>query len=327
MNTTHGLLGLLLCWSMWIAMANADGSKNESTPVRGYEEIVERLRAAVTYECEAKELPAFSIALVEKERTIWAAGFGFQDADRKQPATAATVYRVGSVSKLFTDIAVMQLVEQGQLDLDVPVSQYLPSFQPENTFDVPITLRQIMSHRSGLVREPPVGHYFDPDEPTLAATVESLNSTALVYKPETKTKYSNAGIAVVGAVLEKQAGSSYSRRIEETILQPLSMTSSGFVLTPELENNLATGWMWTYDGRRFAAPTFPLGTAPAGNLYSSVTDLAKFLVMLFDDGRGPSGSILKPETLRQMTAPLSDTDGKPQGFALGFHVQKLDGHV
>ena len=105
------------------------------------------------------------------------------------------------------------------------------------------------------------------------------------------------------------------------------MTSSGFVLTPELENNLATGWMWTYDGRRFAAPTFPLGTAPAGNLYSSVTDLAKFLVMLFDDGRGPSGSILKPETLRQMTAPLSDTDGKPQGFALGFHVQKLDGHV
>ena len=71
---------------MWIAMANADGSKNESTPVRGYEEIVERLRAAVTYECEAKELPAFSIALVEKERTIWAAGFGFQDADRKQPA-------------------------------------------------------------------------------------------------------------------------------------------------------------------------------------------------------------------------------------------------
>ena len=109
------------------------------------------------------------------------------------PATAETVYRVGSVSKLFTDVAVMQLVEQGKLDLDAPVDRVPARLQARATRSAePITLRQLMSHRSGLVREPPVGNYFDPTEPTLAETVASLNGTALVYPPGTRTKYSNA---------------------------------------------------------------------------------------------------------------------------------------
>src|SRR5436190_648599 len=83
------------------------------------------------------------------------------------PATPDTVYRVGSVSKLFTDLAIMQLVERGLLDLDDPITKYLPDFKPRNRFDVAITLRQLMSHRAGLVREPPLGNYFDPDEPSL----------------------------------------------------------------------------------------------------------------------------------------------------------------
>src|SRR5439155_10273285 len=145
-----------------------------------------------------KRLPALSIALVDDQRIVWARGFGFADPKAKKPATAETVYRVGSVSKLFTDIAIMRLVEQGKLDLDAPVTKYLPDFKPVNPYDKPITLRQLMTHRSGLVRESPVGHYFDPTEPTLAETVASLNKTELVYKPETKTKYSNAAIATAG---------------------------------------------------------------------------------------------------------------------------------
>ena len=162
-----------------------------------YSAAIDRLRTAIRHEVEQKQLPAFSISLVDGEQVVWADGFGFQDAAQKVPATADTVYRVGSVSKLFTDIAVMQLVETGKLDLDKPVTEYLPEFQPQDPFGIPITLRQLMSHRSGLVRESPVGHYFDPDEPTLAATVASLNQTKLVYKPETRTKYSNAAVAVV----------------------------------------------------------------------------------------------------------------------------------
>ncbi len=295
-------------------------------PLADYKQAIEKLQAAVRLEVEAKQLPALSMSLVDDDRVVWADGFGHQDAEKKRPATADTVYRVGSVSKLFTDIAVMQLVEEGKLDLDAPVSQYIPEFKPKNPYGIPLTMRQMMSHRSGLVRESPVGNYFDPDEPSLAETIASLNDTSLVYKPETKTKYSNAAVAVVGAVLEKQLDVSHPERVRKTILDPLGMTDSSFVVTDAIEPKVATGWMRTYDGRRFKAPTFLLGTGPAGNLYSNVNDLSKFLICLFNDARAGDGRIMTPGTLKLMTTPIEDSDGKPQGFGLGFHIRELDGY-
>ena len=105
------------------------------------------------HEVTQKQIPAFSIALVDNDRVVWTDGFGFQDAEQKVPATADTVYRVGSVSKLFSDMALLQLVENDELDLDAPVDKYLPDFRPRNPYGLPITLRQLMSHRSGLVLE------------------------------------------------------------------------------------------------------------------------------------------------------------------------------
>ncbi len=291
-----------------------------------YTAVIDKLESAIRHEVEQKQLPAFSISLIDKDRVVWAKGFGFQDAEKQVPATADTVYRVGSVSKLFTDIAVMQLVESGKLDLDAPIQQYVPDFQPNNPYSLPLMLRQMMSHRSGLVRESPVGNYFDPDEPSLTETIASLNSTSLVYKPETRTKYSNAAIAVVGAVLESQLDVPHPERVRQTILDPLEMHNSSFVVTPTIAPQLATGWMHTYDGRRFEAPTFLLGTGPAGNLYSSVIDLSKFLVCLFAGGQTPRGQILRRETYELMTTPVMDSEGTPQGFGIGFHVQDLDGH-
>ena len=290
-----------------------------------YEAAVEKLKAAAMYEVEQKELPAFSISLVDRDRVVWADGFGKRDADGKEPATAETVYRVGSVSKLFTDIALLRLVEEGKLDLDASVQSILPDFKPHNPFGVPITLRQLLSHQSGLVRESPVGNYFDPSEPTLSATVASLNETTLVYQPATKTKYSNAAIAVVGAVLEKQLDASHPEHVRRTIFDPLGMRHSSFVVAPNIEPRLATGWMRTYDGRRFEAPTFLFGTGPAGNMYSNVLDLSKFLSCLFREGKAAEGNIVSPESLELMMTPILDAGGKPQSFGLGFHVGELDG--
>ncbi|MCC9602609.1 serine hydrolase [Stieleria sp. JC731] len=291
-----------------------------------YSQAIKTLKEAVIHEVQQKDLPAFSIAMIDGDHTVWAEGFGFQDADGKVKATAETVYRVGSVSKLFTDIAVFQLVEQGKIDLDVPVQRYLPEFNPTNPYGVPLTLRQMMSHRSGLVRESPVGNYFDPTEPSLSDTVASLNQTSLVYPPETKTKYSNAAVAVIGAALEKQLSTTHPERVKSSILDPLKMNSSDFVVQPGMEPKIATGWMRTYDGRRFEAPTFLLGTGPAGNLYSSVLDLSKFVRCLFKDGQTDDGQILRPASLQEMTTPIQDSEGNAQGFGLGFHVQSLDGY-
>ncbi|MCA9217481.1 MAG: beta-lactamase family protein, partial [Planctomycetales bacterium] len=292
-----------------------------------YAPAIEKLQAAVRYEVEQKNVPAFSIAIVDGKTQVWASGFGFQDADKKVPATAETVYRVGSISKLFTDIAVMQLVEKGKLDLDEPIQTYIPYFKPENPYAIPQTLRQLMTHRSGLVRESPVGNYFDPDEPTLTETVTSLNRTKLVYKPNEKTKYSNAAIAVVGSVLEQQIEESHPNRVRRSIFDVLGMKQSSFVVSPAVEDKLATGWMWTYDDRRFAAPTFLLGTGPAGNLYSNVVDLGKFLSCIFESGRTDHGQILQPDTLKEMLTPGTDSNGDPLSFGIGFHVGELDGHT
>src|SRR5262249_456496 len=150
-----------------------------------------------------KDIPAVTVALVDGDRIVWSKGFGFADSDKKVPATGTTIERVGSVSKLFTDIGIMQLAERGEIDLDAPIQKVLPDFHPSNPFGGTITLRELMSHRSGLVREPPVGSYFDSTSPSLAATVASLNDTTLVYPPGAHAKYSNAGIAVVGEALAR----------------------------------------------------------------------------------------------------------------------------
>src|ERR1700704_4014935 len=176
-----------------------------ATAVRqDYADVVETLRPFIHQQMTEKEFPALSIAIIDDQQMVRAEGFGLADPKSKTPATADTVYRIGSVSKLFTDIAVMQLVERGELNLDAPVSDYIPDFHPKNPFGTPITLRQLMSHRSGLLREPPVGNYFETSQPSLAATVRSLNDTELVFAPQTHTKYSNAAIAVVGYLLEQR---------------------------------------------------------------------------------------------------------------------------
>ena len=292
-------------------------------PPDTYLEVTRRLEPWLAAELQQKGIPALSIALVDDQKIVWARGFGFADVAKQIPATANTVYRVGSVSKLFTDLAVMQLVEQGKLDLDKPVSDYVPEFAPKNPFKGPITLRQLMSHRSGLVREPPVGHYFDPAAPALIEVVRSLATTTLVFEPGTRTKYSNAGITVVGAVVAKVAGEPFPAAIDHALLKPLGMAYSSFQPGPELQAQLAHGMMWTYDGQTVATPTFLLGTGPAGNLVSSVVDLGHFLSFLFAEGSAPTGRLIKAETLRAMIEPQLAKHGETPGFGLGFAISTL----
>jgi CubicO group peptidase (beta-lactamase class C family)/D-alanyl-D-alanine dipeptidase len=290
-----------------------------------YEAAVRALIPFIEHEVSEKRLPGLSIALVDNQEIVWARGFGFANPQTKVPATADTVYRVGSVSKLFTDVAVMQLVEQGRLDLDAPVTRYLPDFQPINPFHKPITLRQLMTHRSGLVREPPVGNYFDDRTCSLPDMVRSLNQTALIYEPETRIKYSNAGIGVVGYVLEQTQKRPFAKYLQEKLLEPMGLTRSSFEPTPALQRDLAKSLMWTYHGREFEAPTFELGIAPAGCMYSTATDLSRFMTILFAGGRGPHGSIVKASTLETMLTPQFDKPDAKEGFGIGFHITEFEG--
>ncbi len=299
---------------------NGTEAENVSPDPR-YVDVAADIRAFIDHEMRSKGLPAVAIALVEGPDVVWAEGFGFERIQDSVPATAGTVFRVGSVSKLFTDLAVMRQVERGTLDLDAPITDILPGFTPTNPFSGEITLRQLTSHRSGLVREPPVGHYFDDTNPSLEATVASLVGTELVYAPETRSKYSNGGIAVVGQALSEATGDGFTDHLQTEVLDRLGMASSSFEETAAVRARLADAQMWTIDGRTFPAPTFALGMVPAGSMYSTVLDLGRFMSALL-----AGGEVVDPETLELMWTPQFSSAGATQGFGIGFAIGELDGH-
>jgi serine beta-lactamase-like protein LACTB len=317
-------------FAVWLVIPGVAGAQPKVVathePPPQYDRVVAELTRLIRHEVEDKKLPALSIALVDDQKVVWAAGCGFQDAAKKIPASANTVYRVGSVSKLFTDVAVMQMVEEGKLDLDAPVSDYVPEFKPAyKPGEQPITLRMLMAHRSGLTREPPVGNYFDPTEPSAEKTVTSLNGLELIYPPGSREKYSNAAVALVGYVVQKVKGEKFEPFIKRRVLDLLDMDSSAFEPTPDVKKHLADAVMWTYHGREFPAPKFELGTAAAGCMYSTVLDLAKFQSCLFAGGKVGHLRVLRPETIEEMFRLQFAAPGEIRGFGLGFMVNELEG--
>ena len=314
--------------AMVFFLGAAQAAAQTSVPATArYEQVARVLAPEIERELARKGIPAISIALVDDQQIVWARGFGFAHVKDSVPATAETIHRVGSVSKLFTDIGVMQLAERGQIDLDAPVTQYLPDFKPLNPFGTPVTLRQLMSHRSGLLREPPAGNYFDDRGSTLAEMVASLNGRELVYAPTTRLKYSNAAIATVGYVLERLQGQPFADYLKSAVLAPIGMSASAFAPDDQIRQKLAQAVMWSVDGRVYTAPTFELGMAPAGSMYSSVIDLGKFMSMLFAGGVASGGArVLKAETLEAMWQPQFVPPGTRVGGGLGFFVSDFQGH-
>lgn len=295
-----------------------------ASPARG-QMPEEGIRAAllpwIEREVKAKDIPSLSIAIVDDQRVVLAASVGHVDRQRKIPATPDTLYRVGSVSKPFTALLLMILVELGLIDLDAPVQTYLPDFQPRNPYEKKITLRQMLSHRSGVVREGPVGNYFDDSHPTLAATVLSLNKTTLVFEPGSTTSYSNMALATVGYAIENIEKEPFDKVMQRKLLDRIGMKNSTFAPNVEQRKLIPEATMWTYHGREFPAPKIEMGMSPAGNLYSSVNDQAKFLKFLFMGGKG----IFKKETLEQMYRIQFPKKDEKTGFGLGFFVADLDG--
>jgi serine beta-lactamase-like protein LACTB len=294
-------------------------------PPDKYAVAVAALQTWLEQEVQAKKLPALSLALVDDQTVVWSHGFGWQDEGHMMHASADTAYRVASVSKPFTALLIMLFVEMGLLDLDEPIQTYLPDFRPVNKTGKQITLRQILSHRSGLVRESPVGNYFDDSQPSLADTVKSLTKTELVYTPEAITSYSNAALATAGYILEHTQKEPFAKLMQKKLLDPAGMTESHFDPAPTLRKRLPPGIMWTYHGREFPAPTWDFGMPPAANLCTTPNDMAKFLKFLFAGGRGPNGSVLKKETLDKMyTIQFAKKEDKA-GFGLGFFVSEFEG--
>ena len=295
-----------------------------SVQAADHQEVIEKVREAAYREIREGNLTGVSVALVKEGEVIYAGGFGVADKRKKTAAEGDTVYRVASISKLFNALAIMRAQERGILNIDEPVNKYVEQFQPINPFPhaVPITLRHLLSHRSGMFRESPVGSYFDPNEPALAKMVESLNSCALVHPPGVKTKYSNSGVGLSGYALELASGKDYATYVYHEVLKPLGMTRSAFLPSGDLKKRLATGYMLVAqpDGsfKEIEAPVFQFGMLPAANIYTSARELAMLATYL-----AGGTNLLKPETLEQMATPQFTKE--TNGFGLGFNIGSTRG--
>lgn len=299
-----------------------------------YGPVAAMLERTVPAELYDKGIPGIAIAIYDDQTLVWSRGWGVarpekissdDDNFKGAPMTGKTVIRAGSVSKLFTSVLVMREVEAGHLDLDAPVTRYLPDFKPTNRFAAAITLRQILAHRAGLVREPPYGNYFENDQDSLSKMVESLTHTEIVYEPGTRTKYSNAGVATAGYIAAQSALMSFPNLARKSIFKPAGMDDSEFFIAGRFHKNMAEGLMWTLHGEKFKAPVFEWGMAPAASLTTTVVDLAKFGQALIADANG-AHKLLRKETLEEMWKPAFVAPGEKRGFGIGFSMSELDGH-
>jgi len=269
-------------------------------------------------------LPGMSIGIVHDQELIWARGFGFSDNEKKSPATAKTIYRMASNTKLFTATAIMQLRDRGKLQLDDPVVKHLPWFRFRNRHpDAPtVTIRHLLTHTSGLPREAAFPYWTDYQFPTREQIVQTLSSQESVFPPETQWKYSNLALTLAGEIVAAVSGESYAAYIHKHILDPVGMTSTSVILPQEHKIRLATGYGRRMpDGTRKIMPFSDIkGLTPAGNLSSTVEDFARFVSLQFRDGKAGGNQILKGSTLREMHRVHWLQPDWKRGWGLGFHV-------
>ena len=268
--------------------------------------------------------PGAVISIVKDGQVLFEKGYGVSDEKKNTPVDPQrTLFRPGSTSKLFTWTAVMQLVEQGKLDLDVDVNKYL-DFQVPPLDGQPITLRQIMTHRSGFEERIKDLVAFDVPDPPLRDVLAG-NMPARIYPAGTTSAYSNYATGLAGHIVERVSGMPFNDYIERNVFAPLNMKHSSFrqPLPDAIKADMSVGYEEAgKPGKGFEVVNIP----PAGSLSSTGEDMAHFMIAHLADGKYGDAQILKPETARMMHTTITRPFPDLNGMALGFYQDNINGH-
>jgi CubicO group peptidase (beta-lactamase class C family) len=306
-------LGMVLLVCM-LAGCSAMPLRPDNIPRRDYTYTKDYISWLARSEMNKHDVTGLSIALVDDQQVVWAAGFGFADKAGNIPATAETVYRAGSISKLFTATAVMQLAEQGLLDIDKPLQNYLPEFSIKSRFPDagPITPRSIMTHHSGIPSDLLKGAWAKNPEP-FTTVVTLLREGYVAYPPNFVNSYSDLGLTVLGHALEKVSGREYVSHMTTALLRPLGMISSSFSQATDHSPAASKSYR---NGEE--SEEIPLRDIPAGGLNSTVLDLSRFMQMVIAGGRAGGKQIIKTETLAEMLRPQNEAVALDLSFRIGL---------
>jgi CubicO group peptidase (beta-lactamase class C family) len=257
------------------------------------------LDALIPAQLQSRDIAGAVVAVVKEGQVLLAKGYGYADFAAKKPVVAdQTLFRPGSIAKVFTATAVMQLVEQGKLDLDRDVNDYL-DFAIPKTYAEPVTLRRILTHTAGF--EETLKNLFVPSVREMRPMRDYLTAAMpqRIFPPGTVPSYSNYGLTLAGYIVERTSGEAFEKYVAAHILDPLHMTRSTFAqpLPPTLESLMSQGYLAAAQGPR----SFEFVPAsPAGALSATATDMSRMMLALLADGTLDGATILKPESVRAM---------------------------
>ena len=297
----------LLVSLLLLSACEAPQAVKKEAPSVAYTEAYALMKVWLEAQRDYDKLPGVSVTLVHEEATDWS--FATGEVAQGVPLTTASQFSICSISKLFTAIAVMQLVEQGKIQLEDPLIKHLPEFNIKQQYNDsgPITIANVLSHSSGLPRESNHPYWSAPDFkfPTKGEVLKALQHQESLYPADTYFQYSNLGLTLLGYVVEAVSGQSYDTYIQEHILAPLKMQAmSTYMDASAYGNALVYGYSATQrDGSRYKVPFFNAeGIGPAAGFSSTPKDLAKFARWQLEVLKGEASEILTAATLKKMHA-------------------------
>jgi CubicO group peptidase (beta-lactamase class C family) len=314
-DVTGLLVAVLLSVSCLRVSAEPDRLQNEFRAETGISpemgQVIDAHRAAIVEKMRKNKIPGVSVALVDRERILWAAGFGYTDTDKKTSVTPETIFSIQSMSKTFTATAVLFAVQDGLLDLDAPITRYLPEFTVNSRFEEhperKITLRHLLSHTVGFTHEAPIGNNFDTASPSFEEHVRSISQSWLKFPVGAKSSYSNLGVDLAGYSVQRVSKKPLAHYMREKIFAPLDMPNSSIDMDAINANpHRAIGHT---SGIKRIPVEVPM--VAAGGVYTNATELCRFVQFHLNRGRVGSTRLLDERLLDRMY-------GRPAGLTLGL---------
>ena len=280
-------------------------------------EAIAHLEKLIPSEMKRLGICGLGIVVANQDGALWSSGFGMADKAIRRPFDSGTISNLASVSKLFTATAIMQLIQEGKLGLDDPVSRYLPTFAPKGDGLDPakVTIRGLLTHHSGLQSDFAQGFSSGSTRPKdyprpYARDAELASETTLCAAPGEVMSYSNLGYALLGLVIETVSGEDFPSYVRDHILAPLCMNSSSFLIEARFNGRYACGP---------AKECIPyLRDMPAASLNASAEDMGRFLAAAIAQGSGAKGGILNPESQAEMWRRQNSDSALDFDFSIGI---------
>jgi CubicO group peptidase (beta-lactamase class C family) len=269
----------------------------------------------------ADHIPGVALAIIKGDQIVYLKGYGRADQSG-HPVTPQTPFLIGSITKTFTALAVMQLVEAGQIELDAPVQRYLPWFRvADPKASAQITVRMLIEQTSGLPQLPTFVTWTWPNDPgVLERHVRLMANTNLVFPPGQGFAYSNANYVTQGVIVQAVTGESYEDYIRQHIFVPLDMQHSYVSQEAAMEDGMASGNRWVFGYPIPVTLPFKRSNLPAGFAISCAEDMAHYLIAELNGGRYQTNSVLSPEGIASMQA-----EPPPGTYGLGWESVRIDG--